>query len=237
MDRGQVFWNAPGGSLVTIQAFAVLIEHDGGLLLADTGFDLARAREALPFFEPSQTPDQSIRSQIERCGFDVGDVDTIFNSHLHFDHSGGNRHFGHATVLVHERELRQAREPATFEALAYSDTSWDHADALIQPFVGDHQLAPGLRIYETPGHSAGHCSLLIEPSTGTTPLLIGFDVAYTEIGFERGIQPTMHIDPIEGQNSIQRVKDVARTAGATVCVLHDPAAWAELPSPPEAYEL
>ena len=116
MDRSQVLWNAPGGEAVEIPTFGVLIEHAEGLILADTGMDFAHARAKIPFMRPEQAPQQTILAQLELCGFSPEDVGTVVNSHLHFDHMGGNRHFPGAQIVVHEREVAQARSPRAVRA-------------------------------------------------------------------------------------------------------------------------
>lgn len=238
MDRSQVMWNAPGGELLEIPTGGVLIEHDAGLILADTGMDIAHAREQLAFMQPEQTSTQTVCAQLELCGFRPSDVDTIVNSHLHFDHAGANREFTGARIVVHEREVAQARDPAPFERLAYSDRGWDRADARLEPFLGDHEIVSGVRLYETPGHSAGHCSLLVEPhGADGRGMLFGFDVAYTHKALEREIQPTFHLDPVAGQRSLSRLKEIAQEHNADVLLCHDAETWRELRHAPEFYEL
>lgn len=237
MDRAQILWNAPGGTLVQVPTFGILIEHDDRLVLADTGLDLPHAQQAVPFMQPEQSPDQTILEQLRLCGFSPTDVTTVVNSHLHFDHAGGNRHFPHATVVVHERELAQARSFEPFERYAYSDSSWDHDQARLMPVAGDYELAPGLWLYETPGHSAGHYSLLVEPAAGGRPMLFGFDVVYTGAALEREIQPAFHIDPVAGQRSITRLKALAAEHDAEIYLCHDLEAWNTFKRPPDHYEV
>jgi 4-pyridoxolactonase len=238
MDRSQVMWNAPGGELLEIPTGGVLIEHDAGLILADTGMDVAHARKHLAFMQPEQTSGQTISAQLELCGFRPSDVDTLVNSHLHFDHAGANRQFPGARVIVHERELAQAREPAPFERLAYSDRGWDHESARLEPFAGDYEVVSGVRLFETPGHSAGHCSLLVEARAGGgRGMLFGFDVAYTQKALERELQPTFHLDPVAGQRSISRLKEIAQEHDADVLLCHDAGAWTRFRRAPEFYEL
>lgn len=152
LDRAQVLWNAPGGTPVQVLTFGILIEHDDGLVLVDTDLDLSHAQRAVPFMQPKQRPDQTVIEGLKLCGFSATDVTMVVNFHLHFDHVGGNRHFRHAEVVVHERELAQARCHESFERYACSDGSWDHADARLMPVAGDYEPVPGLRLYETPGH-------------------------------------------------------------------------------------
>src|SRR3954465_1310466 len=128
IDHAQLHWNIGGGTEVRIPSYSVLVEHRDGLFLFDTGFDLAHVEAVLPFEKPLQTPEQTVPAQLEAAGFAAGDVRYVVNSHLHFDHVGGNRHLRHATVVVHGDELRQARTPQPFERFGYSDKTFDAPD-------------------------------------------------------------------------------------------------------------
>ena len=113
IEHTQLMWNVPGPQ-VRIPSYAVLVEHDDGLFLFDTGFDLEHTNAVLPFELPEQTPKQTIPAQLELAGFAVSDVTTLVNSHLHFDHVGGNKHFAGVKNVVHEQELAQARNHEPF---------------------------------------------------------------------------------------------------------------------------
>ncbi len=117
IDHAQLMWNIGGGTPVRIPTYALLIDHPDGLFMVDTGFDLEHTNRVLPFELPEQTPAQTIPEQLRACGYEPGDVDTLIMSHLHFDHCGGNKHLPHAKVVLHEKELPQAREPQPFERL------------------------------------------------------------------------------------------------------------------------
>ena len=236
IEHTQLLWNVPGPQ-VRIPVYSVLVESDDGLFLFDTGIDLDHMNRVLPFELPEQTPEQTIPAQLELCGFGLGDVTTLVNSHLHIDHVGGNRLFGETGVrtLIHERELAQARDHEPFEFFGYSDKSWDYEGANIETFAGDVELAPGVRIYETPGHTVGHCSFLFEG--GGRPMLFAVDVSYTAAAFEKGIQPGFHHTPVDGVRSIARVKSLAEELGADVHFSHDMDAWHTYRHAPEFYEL
>jgi 4-pyridoxolactonase len=236
IEHTQLMWNVPGPQ-VRIPSYAVLVEHDDGLFLFDTGFDLEHANAVLPFELPEQTPEQTIPAQLERAGFSVSDVTTLVNSHLHFDHVGGNKHFATRNV-VHEQELAQARSHEPFEFFGYSDKTWDHDGVSFESVSGDFEVAPGLWLFETPGHTIGHYSLLVKPeSSEASPMLFAFDVVYTQPALERGIQPGFHIDPRAGVRSIARVKEVAAEHGADVYFSHDADTFATYKHAPDFYEL
>ena len=237
IEHTQLMWNVPGPQ-VRIPSFGVLIEHDDGLFLFDTGFDLAHTNAVLPFELPEQSPEQAIPEQLELAGFATSDVTTLVNSHLHFDHVGGNKHFAGVKNVVHEQELAQARNHEPFEFFGYSDKTWDYEGANFEPVSGDLDLAKGLFLFETPGHTIGHYSLLVtpEPSAGR-PMLFAFDVVYTQPALEKGIQPGFHIDPRAGVRSIARVKEVAAEHGADIYLSHDAEAFAAYKHAPDFYEL
>jgi hypothetical protein len=86
--------------------------------------------------------------------------------------------------LIHERELAQARDHAPFEFFGYSDKSWDYEGANIETFSGDHELAKGSPILETPGHTGRP---LLLPARGLRlAMLLAMDVAYTAARSRRG---------------------------------------------------
>ena len=235
IEHTQFMWNVPGPQ-VRIPSYGVLVEHDDGLFLFDTGFDLEHTNAVLPFELPEQTSEQTIPAQLERAGFSVSDVTTLVNSHLHFDHVGANKHFSGIPNVVHEQELAQARDHEPFEFFGYSDKTWDHEDARFETVSGDVELAKGLWLFETPGHTIGHYSLLVSGESAK-PMLFPFDVVYAGAAMERGIQPGFHIDPRAGVRSIQRVKDVAAERGADVFFSHDPEAFQAYKHAPDYYEL
>ena len=236
IDHAQLMWNIGGGTPVRIPAYSVLVEHDDGVFLFDTGFDLDHTNAVLPFELPEQTPEQTVVAQLELCGLRPSDVTTLVMSHLHFDHVGGNKLLPDAQVIVHAREIAQARKCEPFEKLGYSDATWDHPEAKLVPVSGDMELAPGLWLYETPGHTIGHYSLLVRPADGT-PMLFPFDVVYSSEALEKGLQPGFHVDPVAGVRSIARIQALAEEHGADVFFSHDMDAWESYQHAPNAYEL
>jgi 4-pyridoxolactonase len=236
IEHTQLMWNVPGPQ-VRIPSYAVLIEHDDGLFLFDTGFDLEHTNAVLPFELPEQTPEQTIPAQLELAGFAVSDVNTLVNSHLHFDHVGGNKHFAGVKNVVHEQELAQARNHEPFEHFGYSDKTWDYEGANFETVSGDFELANGLWLFETPGHTVGHYSLLVKSDSDAKPMIFAFDVVYTQPALEKGIQPGFHIDPRAGVRSIARVKEVAAEHGADIYFSHDLEAFTTYKHAPDFYEL
>jgi N-acyl homoserine lactone hydrolase len=100
------------------------------------------------------------------------DVRIVINSHLHFDHCGQNAVFKHAPFYIQRSELERARRNET------ETSEWfDFAGARFELIDGDAQIAEGVRVVATPGHTVGHQSVLVDSPDGGA-VMIG-DAAYT----------------------------------------------------------
>ncbi len=101
-----------------------------------------------------------------------GDVRIVVNTHLHFDHCGQNSVFRHAPFYVQRAELERARRESK------PLTDWfDFAGARFELLDGEAEIAAGVRVVPTPGHTAGHQSVLVTTEEGDH-VMIG-DAAYT----------------------------------------------------------
>ncbi len=236
IDRSQVLWNVDCGIKLWFPIYAVLIEHPDGLFLFDTGVDAEHVRATFPWEQVEQTADQRIVAQLASAGFGPSDVTHLVNSHLHFDHVGGNRFFPGAATYVSGVELREARDPYPFERLAYSDRGFEQA-ARFELLDGDVELARGLRLYSTPGHSAGHYSLMVDAGGLGRNMLFAFDAAYSHENLEREIVSGFHLDPVAATESILRLKALAAEHDAEIFVAHDLPAFEGYRRAPECYEL
>jgi N-acyl homoserine lactone hydrolase len=105
-------------------------------------------------------------------GLSPADVRIVINSHLHFDHCGQNAVFKHAPIYVQRTELARARRQEK------TTSEWfDFAGARFELLDGDAEIAEGVRVVATPGHTVGHQSVLVETPDGSA-VMIG-DAAYT----------------------------------------------------------
>ncbi len=124
LDGYHVYWNRGPGGEIRFPVYSILVEHDEGRLLIDTGFDYDHVMKVLPFEKPMQTPEQTIPGALKLIGLEPKDIDVVVNSHFHFDHVGGNKYFPHAKKICHRDEIKEAATPQPFEVLGYSDLSF-----------------------------------------------------------------------------------------------------------------
>ena len=85
---------------------------------------------------------------------------------------------------------------------------------------GDQEIARGIHLFETPGHTLGHYSLMVELS-GRRPMLFTGDACYSAKGLDMMAMPSSHVDPVKGYRSIERLKELAITHDAEIFFAHD----------------
>jgi N-acyl homoserine lactone hydrolase len=139
-----------------------VIDHPQGRVLVDTG--LAELHPAVADMDPRITP-------LDQQGFDLASIDFVVNTHLHFDHCGGNRLFPGTPIYVQRRELEDARSKDD-----YTIREWVDAPGVTYvPVDGEHDLLPGVRLVPAPGHTDGLQIVVVD--SGEQRLVIGGDVA------------------------------------------------------------
>jgi len=138
--------------------FVWTIDHPDGLVLVDTG--MIDTRPEVDDMGPTPHPENIPR-----------DVALVINTHLHFDHCGGNRLFPGVPIHVQARELSDARSLD-----GYTFGGWvDFDGATYVEHEGEAEVLPGIRLLPAPGHTDGHQVVVVE--TGDGPNVLGGDVA------------------------------------------------------------
>jgi len=177
---------------------------------------------------PHMTAGDTLDRQLDRIGLAVDDLTGVINTHLHFDHAGGNCHIQHVPILVQETELAAAR------AGRITNRDWDAPGVRYRTIRGDYHVCDGLDLLFTPGHTLGHQSVLVTLSGGQR-LLFTIDAVYTSINWDEDALSAM-TDPVAGQASVARLRWEAAQPQTTVIFGHDPAQWSTLRQPPAFYE-
>jgi N-acyl homoserine lactone hydrolase len=229
--------NRGHGQYLQAPILAYLIETSNGRVLYDVGCDYRkiatpelRARYFDPmrprFDPPSMTDDQRIPSYLERLGLTPKDIDVVFLGHLHFDHAGGLCDVPGCDVHVHHAELAAAA--TGLYAGVFADEIAAQGEWRLQS--GDYEVTPGVRAVCTPGHTAGHMSLVVELPKGQ-PVVICGDAADLLENLTDEIAPGYCWQDNEALalESIRKLKAIERELGAELWPNHDFAFFNALP--------
>ncbi len=127
--------------------------------------------------------DRDLPSSLKDIGVFPEDITMVINTHLHFDHTGYNNLFRSARFIAQEEEVRYAASPDRFQKGGYFQPNL--SKTRFSPVVGETEVAPGVTVIPTPGHTPGHQSVLVEMEdelviyTGdVSPLKINHDKKY-----------------------------------------------------------
>ena len=227
--------------IASVPVPAYLIDHPKGLVVVDTGMPpLMRSnpKEAVggflaSVFTPSYAPGQGLTEQITLAGYDPARVASIVNTHLHFDHGGGNALLPEARVVVQKRELDAA---AAERASPGSGYVMRHAleGRDILAVDGAHDLFGDGRIVLMPtyGHTAGHQSVKLSCEGGET--ILAGDCCYFHRTLTDLKLPGFAHSADDQRESIRRLKAM-QDKGARIIPGHDAEVMASLNAAPEPF--
>ena len=156
-----------------LPVFGWAIDSDDGTILVDTGMV-----ESTPEVDAEFGP-----VLLHAWWPELGDVRAVINTHLHFDHCGGNQRFAGTPTYVQRAELEAAVAPDYLE-------EWVHFEG--ESYVeldGDAELFPGVSVLVTPGHSKGHQAVLVDTDDGLT--VLGGDVTHSMDDLIAGATPSI----------------------------------------------
>src|SRR3954454_7000193 len=139
-----------------------VIHHPDARVLVDTG--MTELHPAVADLDPRLRP-------LSTQHFDLAGIDIVVNTHLHFDHCGGNHLFAGRPIYVQRRELDDARSHDD-----YTIREWVEAPGVrYVPVDGALELLPGLRLLPAPAHTPGTQVVVVE--TGGRPVVVAGDAA------------------------------------------------------------
>lgn len=212
----------------------LLIEHDERLVLIETG---AGNKENEKFHDiyGLENAGAGGRTQLEdgirEAGFSPDDVEVVINTHLHFDHAGGNTYidvdgvvrasFPNATHIVQRGEYEFAMRPNERTSASYFPRNWDCIRDVGRLHLVDSEpdVLPGIRLVRTPGHVPHHQSVVLE-SGGETAVYLG-DVVPTAAHLPLPWIMGYDVEPLVTLESKRRILTQARDEAWLLVFVHD----------------
>lgn len=151
----------------------LLRSGDGRLFLFDTGIGAGH-----PELDARYHPvERHLADALAGPGHGLEEVAAVTNCHLHADHAGQNHRLPGIPIYV------QSAERAAASRSGYTVSEWVDGPGLrYEPIDGDRDVLPGVRILASPGHTAGHQSLLVATRRG--PVLLAGQAVYSRDEWE-----------------------------------------------------
>jgi glyoxylase-like metal-dependent hydrolase (beta-lactamase superfamily II) len=199
----KVMWEKkmpPDGRNRVQLAMNCLLVHAGGKrILVETGIG-AKMSPKLRDIYAVEGP--FLNERLAEHGLDPSEIDIVINTHLHFDHCGGNTRlekdklvaaYPNAKYVVQRGEFEHAKHPNERDRASYLLENYGPLEAKgkLALLEGDRAIAPGVELIRVPGHTANmQCVKLsgggktaffladIAPTTAHLPLawIMGYDL-------------------------------------------------------------
>lgn len=218
---------ATGRPQTTIPCPTFLIRHPGaGAIVVDTGLHPSVAtdpRENLgrltARYSPSLEPGGDLPAQLRSRGLDPGEIPVVVMTHMHLDHTSALSEFPNSTFVLSEIEWEAATVGPKPLLNGYRRAHFDYAFEFrtidfdrggIDSYAtfgrafdlfGDGSI----RLAYTPGHSAGHISVIAR--LRERDFVIGGDATYTQAQLEGDAPlPPRPYDAHNFRRSLQELK-------------------------------
>jgi len=226
----------------------LLVQTPDHTVLVDTGLGNKESEKFRDIYGVANDGEPTrLETSLRSAGVEPADIDLVVNTHLHFDHAGGNTFrdkaghirasFPAARYVVAAGELAFARSknerarasylPDNFEPLAEQDR--------LLPVADGAEIVPGIRYIHSRGHTPHHQSVAI--NVGDDRMLFLADLAPTRAHLPLPWIMGYDLEPLE---TLESKRDVLTSAGRDGLVLafeHDPSvAWARAESLPDGRE-
>ncbi|HEX2777994.1 MAG TPA: MBL fold metallo-hydrolase [Gemmatimonadaceae bacterium] len=165
----------------------LLVEHPSGLILIDTG---AGNKESAKFYDiygienAGANGRTALEDGLAQLGVRTDDVSLVINTHLHFDHGGGNTWrdesgvvrptFPRARYIVQRGEYDFATHTNERTAASYFPPNFVplREAGILDLVEGEREIVAGIRVMPTPGHVPFHQSVVVE-SAGERAVFLG----------------------------------------------------------------
>jgi glyoxylase-like metal-dependent hydrolase (beta-lactamase superfamily II) len=218
----------------------LLVETPDALVLIDTGVGNKESEKFLAIYgiENAGTPTR-LEDGLRAAGFTPDDVDIVIDTHLHFDHAGGNTFrdaegevrltFPRARYVVQRGEWEYAHWNNERVRASYLPDNFDPVERAGRfDFVeGAAEIIPGIRVIPTPGHTPHHQSVIIASEGETACFLADLipTAAHLPLPWIMGYD----VEPLVTLESKRAVLEQARREDWLLVFEHDPTlAWGRL---------
>jgi glyoxylase-like metal-dependent hydrolase (beta-lactamase superfamily II) len=156
---------------IRMRANSLLVHAAGKTILIETGNGTKWDAKQRGIYA-IQDGDPLLES-LQRADVEPRQIDLVINTHLHFDHAGGNTRvegerivptFRNARYIVQREELEHADNPTERDKASYFPENFEGiSDAgQWQLTEGDGEILPGISVQRIPGHNADIQAVILQ---------------------------------------------------------------------------
>ncbi len=152
-----------------------LLQSQGRNILVDSGISENFIIDGMAWgLLPAEGGSSFIKSALEKEGLGPKDIDTVIYTHLHNDHAANCKLFENAKLVFQKDEWLNLLSPLPVQNIRmdYDPGVVEEIKAMPRLAIdGDYEIADGIKLYKTPGHSLGSQSVAVNTAGGVRVLV------------------------------------------------------------------
>ena len=213
---------------VTLGLNVALIESGGKRVLVDTGMGDRWSEKEVRMYGIDRST--TLLGGLRTRGLGPEDIDVVVNTHLHFDHAGGNARregegvvptFPRARYVVQRGEWEDARHPHERSRASYRE---DDFVPVVQAgqldlIDGETEVAPGVRAVPVGGHTTHHQMVVVQ--SGGEALVVPTDLLPTASHLPLPFVMGYDLFPVATLEAKRRLLHAAVEGGWRILFYHD----------------
>jgi len=208
----------------------LLVKTHKELILVETGPGVDLEPKFYEFYGIESEP--GLPASLERIGYKPEDISIVINTHLHFDHCGGNTHkneagnfvpaFPKASYIIQQGEWEYAQNPCERDKDSYLPESFMPLEksSLVELVNGDAEISKGVEVFLSPGHTSRHQCVKVT-SEGDVLFFLG-DLVPTSAHISLPYVMSYDLFPMETMASKKIFFEQATDEEWILAFVHDP---------------
>jgi glyoxylase-like metal-dependent hydrolase (beta-lactamase superfamily II) len=209
---------------------SILIKTEKALILVETGIGGDLDPKFYEYYSVERKP--GLVLSLEKLGYQAEDIDFVINTHLHFDHCGGNTYKGEegedvptfpkARYIIQKGEWEYALHPSERDKSSYLEQNFLPLEkrGLLQLVDGDNEISEGVELIVVPGHTSRH--QCVKVSSGEKALFFLGDLVPTSAHVGLSYIMSYDLSPQETLESKKKFFEQAIEGDWILAFNHDP---------------